>query len=405
MKRLAVLIVVVVGAVAGTLLVKDPGYVLIRAGAAFVETSVAFAISLTLLVMILVYFSRSLAKSSLHGIRKFLGWRMTSKQRTQISNYQGAVSAIAQGRWREANNLIAKVSAEQTELPSVALLAAWTCHQQGDAVGRDRALAQSHCAMQNPADEEAGKDLAQLTLATWQVESGEYQEALTILQHHGLNKSAHGVALQAYCCFQLKRWQEFMSLWPQVEKSHGFDLPQLTAHASSLRCAWFARASDPVQAVSRAAKALHTDAALLKDLVGGLRELGKPREALQVAEFGLGKAWDSDLAAAFLEPGGVDLISMQSERATKWLKQRPNDVLLLLASAKLAFANGQVPVAKEYLQRGLSLCDSTSANTRELYQELGRVCVALGDAQTGAQHLLRSVSREIRQAGAIDASN
>ena len=63
MKRLAVLIVVVVGAVAGTLLVKDPGYVLIRAGATFVETSVAFAISLTLLVMILVYFSRSLAKA------------------------------------------------------------------------------------------------------------------------------------------------------------------------------------------------------------------------------------------------------------------------------------------------------------------------------------------------------
>ena len=71
--------------------------------------------------------------------------------------------------------------------------------------------------------------------------------------------------------------------------------------------------------------------------------------------------------------------------AEGWLKERPNDPRLLLTLGRISLMNEAWSKAREYFETSLRL-----ARSREVYGELGRLCVALGESERGGEYLARA---------------
>ena len=72
--------------------------------------------------------------------------------------------------------------------------------------------------------------------------------------------------------------------------------------------------------------------------------------------------------------------------AQGWAKARPNDPDVLVCLGRLSLMCERFVEAREYFDAALRLAPS-----EEVYGELGRLCVALGDESRGKEYLLRSL--------------
>mgnify|MGYP001820504021 FL=1 len=68
--------------------------------------------------------------------------------------------------------------------------------------------------------------------------------------------------------------------------------------------------------------------------------------------------------------------------AEGWVKEKPNDPKLLLTLGRICLMNQAWPKAREYFETSLRLQRSP-----EVYGELGRLCVAMGDSERGGEYL------------------
>ena len=67
------------------------------------------------------------------------------------------------------------------------------------------------------------------------------------------------------------------------------------------------------------------------------------------------------------------------------MKERPNDPQLLLTLGRISLMNGEWAKAREYFETSLRLQRSA-----QVYGELGRLCVALGDSARGGEYLVQA---------------
>ena len=72
--------------------------------------------------------------------------------------------------------------------------------------------------------------------------------------------------------------------------------------------------------------------------------------------------------------------------AEGWLKTRPNDPTLLLALGRIALANRDWASAREYFEASLK-----QRRSAEVYGELGRLCLAMGERPRAAELLAQSI--------------
>ncbi len=107
-------------------------------------------------------------------------------------------------------------------------------------------------------------------------------------------------------------------------------------------------------------------------------------EAEEVVRFVLEHSWDEGLVLRYgllTSDANKQLIT-----ARGWLKERPSDVALQITLGRLCLQTEQFAEAREYFEAALRLEPSN-----EVYGELGRLCIALGDERRGADYLLQSV--------------
>ena len=136
------------------------------------------------------------------------------------------------------------------------------------------------------------------------------------------------------------------------------------------------------------AEGLKQDEALLRDWIDYLRQQPRADSAEQAIRLILGDHWADYLVLAYGKVRSSDP-ARQLVRAQSWLRERPNDVDLLITLGRLSLMNEDAPGAREYFESALKL------STRpEVYAELGRVCVELGEEKRGTDYLLRSVSEQ-----------
>ena len=96
----------------------------------------------------------------------------------------------------------------------------------------------------------------------------------------------------------------------------------------------------------------------------------------------------------------MDGVDRRRATAESWLKTRPNDATLLLALGRIAPASRDWVNAREYFEASLK-----QRRSAEMYAELGRLCLAMGERPRAAELLAQSLELSGAAAGIAVAAS
>ncbi len=379
--KLVVLVLAValaLGGLVGSLVVRDPGYVLVAYDQMAVETSLWFAVLLLIAgyfvirLVVWMFFRLGRGRASLRD------WTQARRLRRAENQTVKGLLLMAEGDWDEARRRLEN-AAERVEVPLVNYLnAARAAHAMGDADGRDALLSRAH-------ESTPGARLAVgLTQAELQHASGQWEQCLATLLQLKSASPHHPQVLRmlADCYARLEDWSALVGLLPELRKRKALPGEELEAVE---RDAWrgrLAAGGDDLKAVwKQVPKAQQRDPVLLERYVAALADRNESSEAEHVLRAAINHRWDDTLVRLYGTVQSEDP-NRQLVAAEGWLKERPSDPELLLALGRISMMNHLWAKAREYLEASLRL-----RRTAEVQGELGRLCAALGDVERGSEHL------------------
>lgn len=372
------IVALVLGGLIGTLVVRDPGYVLISYADMAVETSLWFALILLVASYLLIRLVMLTLRRSRLGTGRFGSWLRQRKSRQARQQTVQGLMLMAEGQWSEARKLLV-ASAKEVGTPLINFLsAARAAHEMGDPQGRDELLRHAH-------ESTPGSRFAVgLTQAELQMNGGQWEQCLATLLQLKVGASRHPQVLGMLCGVyqQLEDWQALIELLPEVRKRRIYGEPEFQRLQLRAWCCRFGQSGAQVEEIWQAVpKELKRSADVVVAYVSALSAAGLEEQAEAVLRSALQQNWSADLLDLFGQVTGTDP-QRQLVVAESWVKERPNDPRLLLALGRISMMNGQWAKAREYLEASLRL-----GRSAEVYGELGRLCVALGDGDRGAEYL------------------
>jgi HemY protein len=383
---LLAIIAVVLGGLIGTLVVRDPGYVLLSYGDMAFETSLWFALVLLALTYMALRFLFWLFARTMASTGRLGSWLKRRKAtKAQKQTVQGLLH-MSEGQWSEARKVLT-ASAREVNTPLINYLtAARAAHELGDAEGRDELLRLAH------ESTPGSKFAVGLTQAELQKNAAQWEQSLATLLQLKSSSPRHPQVLsmltQVY--EELADWQALIELLPEVKKRKIF--PEETFNALQRR-AWSARLAqagteadgvwhDVPKDLKRAPELVAAYArALIEGGANGAGGAGAADKAEAAIRIALQQTWDDELVLLYGLATGADP-ERQLVVAEGWVKEKPNDPKLLLTLGRICLMNQAWPKAREYFETSLRLQRSP-----EVYGELGRLCVAMGDSERGGEYL------------------
>ena len=388
MKILAIVVALVVGGLLGTLMVRDPGYVLVAYDNLTFESSVWFTLAVLVTVVaavvLLIYLSWRLARGR-SGMSVWFQQRRVHGARQQT--VQGLLY-MAEGRWSDAKKVLVG-AVDRSETPLINYLnAARAAHELGDLDERDRLLRLAH-------ETTPGSRFAiGLTQAQLQKSCGQWEQCLATLIQLRTESPRHPLILSmlADCYHELEDWEALLELVPDLRKHKvrsADELEEIRVRIWRGRLENIRGSADAATHAVNTWKSLPKDLKLAPDVVSEYVELLIAGGAYDKAEAELrsviGREWRDDWVRLYGRTQTPDP-ARQLVTAQAWLKQRPNNPVLLLTLGRLSLMNEQWANAREYFETSLRL-----SRSGEIYGELGRLCLALGETQRGGEYLAQSI--------------
>ena len=380
-----VLLALVMGALFGTLVAKDAGYVLVAYDNMSMETSVWFA----LLALVLLYFLVRIILVFLSGfLRSRLGLQMWNQgrllQKSRARSVKGLL-LLEEGNWLEAKKVLL-AGASRSDFPLTNYLgAARAADKLGQTSERDKFLRQ---ARESTPGSRFAVGLVQARL---QLGQNQWDAALATLLdlRRQSAKNAAVLNMLVRCYKQLEDWDALTLLVPelrtQVQKQAGMSADmiqnlEVLAWSKLLQRVELKLASGGGQAeveLSSFWTGVPKRVNMLSEMVLAYTKVLKkyaldvPAEAVLVKA--LKQNWHSGLAGMYGQIKGKDL-SKQLSLAESWLKQHPDDPALLLSLGRISMREAAWVQAREYFEASLRL-----DKTAQAYAELGRLCQAMGE--------------------------
>lgn len=383
------IIAAVLGALIGTLVYRDPGYVLVSYGDYALETSLWFAVLLALALYFLIRFTVFVFVRVFRGKGNVRVWNRERLARRARARTVKGLLLMGEGRWDEARRAFL-ANASRVETPLINYLnAAQAADELGDVEDRDRLLRLAH-------ETTPGSRFAVgMTQARLQLQRGQLEQCLATLLQLKQESPRHALVLKmlATCYSQLGDWTSLRDLTGELRKAKAMSGEELaTLQLEAWRGILGAHARGEAASVDlvKLWKGCPRDLRRDPDLVGlyvrALENSGHAPEAEPVLRDALSNNW-SDALVELYGTLGSDDVSRQLTAAENWLKERPNDAQLLLALGRICLRSGEWAKAREYFEASLRLRAS-----REAYGELGRLCNALGEHSRGSEYLALSLS-------------
>lgn len=380
---LAVLLAIVLGGLVGTLMVRDPGYVLVAYADTALETSLWLAVLLLVGVYLLFRGISFVIRNLAQGHFRISRWRSGRKVRAARSQTVRGLLVMAEGRWQDAKRLLL-AGVDNVDTPLINYLnAARAAHELGELAQRDEYLKRAH------ESTSGAKFAVSLTQAEFNIHEGRYEQALAALLNLRRRAPKHGavLAMLAKCYEALADWQSLLQLMNDLKKYKALPEAELARMERALWIAKLQAADSSASLWKVLPKSMRTDSVLIQQWVDHLVSLEKEDDAEQVIRHALAVQWDAGLARAYGEVQSSDP-ARQLVMAKGWLKSRPSDAEVALTLGRLSLMCEKFEQAREYFETSLRL----DANDT-VYGELGRLCIALGDERRGTEYLLRSLGK------------
>jgi HemY protein len=356
----------------GLLIAKDPGYVLI----AFQDYTVEMPLWLGVIAILLGVYLLSLAIKLLFALVHAPGatssWLRNKRlQRVRRRTVRGYI-ALAEGRWKEAEHLLASSSDKRHTALINYLCAATAAHRQGKIELRDEYLRLAHKA-DGRADIAIG-----ITQARLQIECGQNEQALATLKRLYRIAPDHDYILEllAQVCVQLNDWQELESILPLLHKRHIVDEKTYQRYSKLTYLGLLKQChndADKKVCWLKIPSSWRMDADLLVEYLPVLLHENDMLAAEALVRTSLRKRWDNRLARFY---GRIHIhdIDRQIKSAEHWLKRHQDDPVLLLCLGRLYSAKAIWGQARDLLENSISI-----AADAEAYYVLGHVYENMGD--------------------------
>lgn len=362
-----------IGSALALMLSDDPGYVLVNFRGTSVEATLV-----TVIVSILLVIMLAMALVSLLRLLNPLHWFHRGGRAGARSEL--GLQYLLIGRWQEAYKLLVE-NAERVDIPDLNyLLAALAAFQRNDAVSWHWCLDQ---AERKARDNTHG---IRSFRALLEAHAGNQDVALaTLLDVHKLEPTSPFVLAQIKDIYVAQgRWDELATLVPELEKHKVIAVGELqslssNAYVQRLDVAAQSGADSLRLAWHDVPKTLKHDEALVGVYSSRLLELGQDTEAGKLLTDHLKKAWSDRLVAML---GFVHVRNPQEALLMMegWLKQHPNNPVLLLTLGRLSLRNQLWGKARDYFELGLRVTDSPELSA-ELNAELARLLEHLGEQE------------------------
>jgi HemY protein len=275
-----------------------------------------------------------------------------------------------EGRFGKAERAASSVLSRDPSAGLAALVGAWAAHGRRDYALRDEYLDQA-------ATHAPGEKLARLMAqAEMFLDERRYYDALNALRQLP-EKHTAALKLELRARELAHDWEAVLKLLPQLEKRKVFDhalLDQIRRHAyienlrdkavdlETLRGYW-----------SHLPAQYKRDPRIAATAAQSFLSFGSCTDAHKVVELALAAQWDSPLVAFYSECLGAN-VKKQLEQAEKWLRDHPQDPVLLLVLGRLCAHEELWGKAQSYLEASLSVepTHSTHLELARLFERTGR---------------------------------
>ncbi|MDX1453057.1 MAG: heme biosynthesis HemY N-terminal domain-containing protein [Oleiphilaceae bacterium] len=378
MKRLFLLIIIALALALGLTyaLSMDPGYVRISVGHWLVETNLLVMGVLNILFLLLLHLSFGILRRTFRVRRTVGSWLGESNARRAHNLTQQGLLAYLEGNWTDARRLLVK-AANRGDTPLVNYLAA--AHAASEQGMNKEAEALLKKAYESGEQSEFAVGLAQAQI---QLESQQLEPCLATLLRLKKQKPNHPLVLRLLRSVYLKLedWQHLIEILPalkQLPKAEKDDLSRLetTAWKGLLQ-----RRLEELQREHKLDKAADELAELWKEMPDSARyeeslidqyatylsHAKRDQEAETLLRKMLKKQWSDSLVWRYGLVEGKSP-SEQLITAENWLKEKPNNAVLLLTLGRLALRNELWGKAMEYFEASYKL-QPTQESLGELYR-------------------------------------
>lgn len=391
MKWLGWCIVLFAAAVGLALLARyNHGYVSVTYPPYRLELSLNLLIVLIGGAFLTFYALIRIGKTTLGLPERVRAYRLHRARNRARSAMHEALTAYFEGRYNAAEKAAAKAFAED-EWPALSsVVAARSAHQLRNPERRDHYL-----SLAADAGPEAVL-LTHITRAELLLKESRAAEALEALREvrRVSPKSVAALRLSLKAHTMAKHWNAVLDHIARLEKVNGVD----PTHAAEVRRNAYLgllnrKAQDPeglndawknIPADFRGRRAIALAAAKYFMAQGGIRQ------ATEIIEGGLAEQWDSALVDLYGECRGQNVLP-QIEKAEGWLKQHPEDAMLLLVLGKLCTQQALWGKAQSYLEASLAVEASQAAHIA-----LAQLLEKLGVREEALQHYRASLTLDRR---------
>lgn len=388
MKRtyLVFLIVVACAALLGMFIAEHTGYVLISWKSFRYESSLWMFLAVLTALFAIFYALRTLLKMTLVSTGLVNPWsNRNQKRRLRLAAEQGILD-LAQGHWKDALRHLRRAAQGEAK-PLVYLLgAARAAEQLGYSNEADELLEQ---ALLKQPSAEVAIALAHADLQLQRADDAGAQETLQAM--HELHPQHPEVLLRLQALLrQRQEWSALVALLPALRKCKRLSSEQLQSIEYQ---AWSGRLSSacqlqqpPEQALKSLDKAwqelsqkLKNDPNLVAAYATELLRLQAHEQAESLLRHTLKTGLQDELLELYGKTQAQDPVR-QLQLAESWLKQAPNNPVLLRALGRLSLRNQLWGKARDYFENSLRL--HRQAHT---CAELARLSSHLGDTQRSNQ--------------------
>lgn len=369
----------------------NTGYALLVVPPYRVELSLNLLVVLLFIAFLLGYLLVRMAAGTVQLPARVREYRQARRRQKAQATLLEALREFFAGRYARAE----KAAASSIELGDhaglCAILAARAAHELRAYDRRDAYLAR---AATLAPDDEVVRLVTQAELLLDQRRHHEALDALKMLPR----KHTAAMRLELRAQQAAKNWEQVLALVDQLERRGVFDNEQAEqirghAHAENLK-----RKALDVRALADAWQRIparhRRDTRVATAAARSFIALGGCAQAHEIIEQSLSERWDSALAVLYAECEGGDTLR-RIERAEAWLKQQPNDAVLLFTLGKLCAQQGLWGKAQSYLEASIAIEPTYSASLA-----LAQLQEKLGNADAAHRHSRESLELavgELRQ--------
>lgn len=363
------------------LLWRGDGYLLIAYGTKTIEMTLWVAALAVVALYLVLWFARKLLLGSAEMVRRFREiFLFGSVERAQKRAANGMVDYLT-GDWLEARKKLLR-TLDKVEYPLANYIAAArSSFEMGDEAEADnildKALSISHSELP-----------VALTRARLHVQAERYEEAINILKPIDIKmpRQAAVLDLMHHIYIAQKNWRALEDMFPAMRKAKVLSNVEFDALEQLLACEKMRALSEQVKSLL-VAERLPALQSLWKSYSRSLQKnpavIAVYAEALathyqdQDAEVLVRKALNNDWYEPLINLYGrlqVKEIHGQIRTLEAWLKQKPQDAILLLSMGRVMLRNQQWELARDYFQRSMNLQASV-----ETTMEMARLMEKMGD--------------------------